>query len=257
METKDNALTVVQGNEELAKLYGESAQLGSENLQGQIPMLKVHTTNKSQGNLLLNGKEPNDGWFFLTGSQEQFENPTCHVLTISRGFRSEGMVDKVTGKKGEDKFNQILGGVIVDGTDYKPFLMYFTGIKLQKLWDFGKEVSKYTNAKPVGIPMFALTVKLSTVKVKHDYGSSYAVDFEVVKNGDFPALVTDTKQFVFLRTSLLTITNTINSLIDLKSTEDKAVNSPDPYTKEAETVFVGEGGLTKEDLETEEEKIPF
>jgi hypothetical protein len=212
----DNALVTVQSNEELAKLYKESASLGSQNLQGTIPLLKVHTTNKSQGNELLNGKEPTDGWFFLTGSQEQFENPTCHILTISRGFRAEGMTDTKTGTKGEPKFNQILGGVLVEGTDYKPFLMYFTGIKLQKLWDFGKEVNKYTHSKPIGIPMFALSVKLSTEKVKHDYGTSYAVNFEIVKDGDFPKLVTDPGQVVFLRDMVSSTEQMINSLIDMK-----------------------------------------
>lgn len=218
--TEQNTVAVVQGNAELAKLYGESANLGSQNLQGTIPMLKVHTVGKSVGNELTNGKEPNDGWFFLTGSQEQFENPICHILTISKGFKSEGMADKKTGVKGADKFNQILGGVIIDGTEYKPFIMYFTGIKLSRLWDFGKEVNKYTHAKPVGIPMFALTVKLSTERVKHDYGSSYAVNFDIEKKGDFPELVTDAGQFVFLRDNLKTMEETIESLINLKSTEE-------------------------------------
>ena len=238
MTEEKNALVTVQSNEELTKLYGESANLGSQNLQGVIPMLKIHTTNKSQGNELLNGKEPNDGWFFLTGSQEQFENPVCHILTISRGFKSEGMTDTKTNKKGDDKYNQILGGVIVDGTEYKPFIMYFTGIRLSRLWDFGKEVSKYTHCKPVGIPMFALTVKLATEKVKHDYGTSYAVNFAIVKDGDFPKLVTDTGQFVFLRDSLKSMEDTIESLINLKSTEEKIVR--DSQGNEIEDIIIPE-----------------
>ena len=217
----ENTVAIIQANEELAKMYNDNSNLGSENLQGTIPMLKVHTVGKSVGNELPNGKEPNDGWFFLSGSQEQYENPICHILTISRGFKSEGMADKKTGIKGADKFNQILGGVIVDGTEYKPFIMYFTGIKLSRLWDFGKEVNKYTHAKPVGIPMFALTVKLSTERVKHDYGSSYAVNFEILKTGDFPQLVTDAGQFVFLRDNLKSMEQTIESLISLKATEEK------------------------------------
>jgi len=221
MTEKTDAVAVVQGNAELAKMYNESANLGSQNVQGAIPTLKVHTTNKSLGNELVNGKEPNDGWFFLTGNQEQFENPICHILTISKGFKSAGMVDKNTGEKGANKFNQIVGGVIVDGTDYKPFLMYFTGIKLQKLWDFGKEINKYTHAKPISIPMFALSIKLSTEKVKHDYGSSYAVNFEIMKKGEFPELVTDAGQFTFLRDLLKGMEQTINSLVDLKSIEGK------------------------------------
>lgn len=221
--TEENTVATIQGNAELAKLYQDNANLGSQNLQGTIPMLKVHTVGKSVGNELANGKEPTDGWFYLTGTQEQFENPVCHILTISRGFKSEGMADKKTGVKGEDKFNQILGGVIVEGIEYKPFIMYFTGIKLSRLWDFGKEVNKYTHSKPVGIPMFALTVKLSTERVKHDYGSSYAVNFAIQKKGDFPELVTDAGQFVFLRDNLQSVEKTIEDLISFKSTEEKKV----------------------------------
>jgi len=244
-ETKqENTVAIIQGDKELAKLYGESATLGSQNLQGSIPMLKVHTTNKSQNNELLNGREPNDGWFFLTGSQEQFENPICHILTISRGFRAEGMTDTKTGNKSEPKFNQILGGVIVDGTEYKPFLMYFTGIKLSKLWDFGKEVSKYTHAKPIGIPMFALTVKLSTEKVKHDYGTSYAVNFEIIKKGDFPELVTDTGQFVFLKDMVSSMESTIESLINLKATSTVTATK-DSQGNEIEDIIISDEDMTK------------
>lgn len=235
--SEKNALTIISGNSELAKLYSDSARLGSQNIQGSIPMLKVHTTNKSLNNQLLNGKEPNDGWFFLTGAQQQFENPECHILTISRGFKAEGMVDKTTGQKGPEKFNQILGGVIIDGTEYRPFLMYFTGIKLSRLWDFGKEISQYTHAQPVPIPMFALTVKLSTEKVKHEYGQSYVVNFEIIKDGDFPRLVTDPGQFVFLRDNLASLEDTINSLIDLKSTEDR-VSTTDSQGNPVEDIII-------------------
>jgi hypothetical protein len=241
----DNALVTVQGNEELAKLYKEFASLGSQNLQGTLPLLKIHTTNKSQGNQLLNGKEPNDGWFFLTGSQEQFENPICHILTISRGFKAEGMTDTKTGIKSDPKFNQILGGVIVDGTDYKPFIMYFTGIKLSKLWEFGKEVNKYTHTKPIGIPMFALSVKLSTEKVKHDYGSSYAVNFEIVKDGDFPKLVTDPGQVVFLRDMVSSVEQMVDSLIDIKQNITKSV-----LDNEVEDIIIPEEEVTNS-------KMPF
>jgi hypothetical protein len=251
----DKQLDIVQKNQDLLKLYSDSALLGSQNLQGAIPMLKVHTSNKSIGNELSNGKEPNDGWFFLSGMGEQFEAPICHILSISRGFKAEGMVDKKTNEKGPEKFNQILAGVIVDGTDYKPFLMYFTGIKLSRLWDFGKEVSKYVHAKPIAIPMFALTVKLTTEKVKHEYGSSYAVNFEIVKEGDFPRLVTDPGQFVFLRDSLVSVEATINSLIDLKSTEDK-VSTPSADRDSQGNVI--EDIIVPDDFSTDKkEDMPF
>ena len=220
-EAMKGPLAVLKQSSDLMKMYAESSKMGSENVQGSLPMLKIHTTNKSQGNELADGKEPNDGWFYLTVNQEQFQNPVCHILTISKGFRAEGMKDSATGKTGEDKFNQILGGVIVDGKNYKPFVMYFTGLRLSRLWDFGKEVSKYTHLKPVGIPMFALSVKLSTEKVKHAYGSSYVVNFEVLRDDKKnPVIITDPGEFVFLRDSLESLEDTIASLISAKSTEE-------------------------------------
>jgi len=214
-------LAVLKQSSEMMKMYGESAKLGSENLSGSLPMLKIHTANKSLKNELVNGGEPHDGWFFLTVNQEEFQNPVCHILSVSRGFRAEGMVDSKTGTKGKDQFNQIMGGVIVDGKNYKPFVMYFTGLKLSRLWEFGKEINKYTNMKPVGIPMFALSVKLSTAKVSHSYGSSYVVDFEVIRDENhLPKLITDQGEFVFLRDMVESVETTIESLISARSTED-------------------------------------
>lgn len=249
-----DALALVKSNAELAKLYNDSSKLGSQNLQGAIPMLKIHTTNKSVGNELLDGKEPHDGWFFLTGNQEEFQSPLVHILTVSRGFRAEGMVDKSTGKKGAEKFNQILGGVIVDGEEFKPFIMYFTGIRLSKLWEFGKEVSKYTHQKPVGIPMFALSVKLSTTKVKHEYGTSYAVDFEVQRDKDSnPILVTDEGKFIFLRDNLSSVEETIENLIAQKSTEEKAP------TQGIKDVIISDEDMDKEldKIQKEAGQMPF
>jgi len=225
-KVKENGLATVQNNAELAKMYQDAAQVGSSNLQGSIPMLKIHTTNKSQGNELVDGTEPNDGWFFLTGMQEQFQNPVCHIMTVSKGFKAKGMTDSKTNEVGEDKFNQIVGGVIVDGSEYKPFIMYFTGMRLSRLWDFGKEIQKYTHAKPVSIPMFAMRVTLSTEKVKHNFGTSYVVNFQIVKNEDnTPKVVMDAGEFVFLRDSVQSMEQTIESLIDVKSTEPKSMPS--------------------------------
>jgi hypothetical protein len=75
--------------------------------------------------------------------------------------------------------------------------------------------------KPVGIPMFALSVKLSTEKVKHAYGSSYVVNFEIVRDEKTnPVIITDPGEFVFLRDSLESLEDTIASLISAKSTEE-------------------------------------
>lgn len=213
----DNTVATVGGNAELAQMYNESAKLGSENLGGSIPTLKVHTANKSVGNELIDGSEPKDGSFFLTMEQLEFVNPTVHILTISKGYYAPGMVDKKTGQKPKDQYNQLVGGVIMDGETPRPFVMYFTGAKLSRLWEFAKDINKYTHGKPLAIPMFALSVKLSTVKEKNAYGSSYVVNFEVEKNADgLPVLVTDTGKFVFLRDSVETLKETTDAMIKSK-----------------------------------------
>ena len=212
-------LESVRNNEKLAALYRENVNVGTEDLGGQSPLLKVHTTNKSTANQLADGTEPNNGWFFYKPTGEQFKEVVCHILTISKGFRAKDM-------NGNDKWNQLLAGVIehqVEGkVDYKPFVMYVTGTKLSKMWEFGKEAKQYTHAKPVGIPMFALSVKLTTEIVKSDFGNNWVVNFEILKNEDgTPVLVTDEGVFVYLRDSVASVQDTIASIIDAKATEEQ------------------------------------
>lgn len=219
----ESQLAVISKNSELAKMYAENASAGSANLAGELPLLKVHQTGKSTKNELTDGSEPSDGWFFYKPTGEQFEALECHILTISRGFRAEGLNnDKV--------FNQIVGGVIIDGDDYKPFIMYVTGKKLQPMWDFGKAASKYTHAKPIPIPMFALTVKLSTHKEENSYGKSWLIDFEIKKSEDgTPVLITDPGIFHFLKDNVTTLEETIEGVIAAKTNKDtEVISGEDP-----------------------------
>lgn len=213
-----NELAAMNENSELAKMYKESAQVGSINLQGALPQLKVHSMGRSVTNTLPDGSEPEDGNFFYTSSKEQFHSLKAHILTVSKGFRAQGFEGK------EDVFNQIVGGCIVqeDGS-FKPFIMYFTGLKLSYLWEFGKEASQYTHAKPIPIPMFALTVNLSTEKVSHNYGKSWVVKFEIVRSEDGnPEIILDPKIFSYLKDSVAKLEDTIASLVATKTKEDEA-----------------------------------
>lgn len=217
----EGELAVVRGNEKLMQMYQDNARVGSENIGSSLPMLKIHSTNKSLGNELADGTEPNNGWFYYSKTKEQFENVTCRILTISKGFRTDGMMDKKTGKRKTNVFNQLLGGVIINDGKLLPFIAYFTGIKLNNLWEFGKDAHKYTHAKPVPIPMFALTVELTTEMVTHNFGSSPVMKFKILKDKDGgPRVVTDTGEFVFLRDLVGEVGDTIASLIDSKSTEE-------------------------------------
>lgn len=246
-EQKEMAVVVknladLSKNEELAKMFNSSANVGADNLAGELPLLKVHQAGKSTRNELSTGGRPNDGWFFYKLTGEQFESIDCHVLTISKGFRAEGL------QEGKNVFNQILGGVIINEGQLKPFVMYFTGLKLKNLWEFGKQASKYTHLKPVAIPMFALTIKLTTEQVTNNFGESWIVNFEIVKDEDgTPNLVTDPGEFAFLRDHVMQIEDTLTSLIEtktVKSDEDRAVEVP-PQTP------------NKGNDDGDEEPIPF
>lgn len=213
--TKANQLETVAQNEELAKLYMDNAEVGAENLGTDSPVLKVHQTGKSNNNQLADGTEPDDGWFFYKLTQEQFETLDCHILAISEGFRAPSFE-----KPGETTFNQVMGGMIVgEGKNYKPFIMYMTGKKLTPMWEFGKAAHKYTHAKPVPVPLFALNVLLSTHKETNSYGRSWLVDFQIKRSEGttFPEIVTDPGEFTFLRDSALEMKAMLASIVKGKT----------------------------------------
>ena len=219
-----NELATIAADPALVKMYQESADVGAKNLSGELPLLKVYSAGKSKAELA-DGSKPKDGWFFYKPLQKQFEKVTCHVLTISRGFRAEGMVNAKTGKKDEPKFNQVMGGVILDEGKLLPFIMYFTGLKLQNLWDFGKEASKYTKAKPIPIPMFTMMVSLGTERKESAYGESWVVTFTILKNKDgMPDVIADPELFTYLKENVMVMEDTIASIIEAKSTEDQFGN---------------------------------
>lgn len=264
LETKKaiaTQLDKLRANESLADLYTKNAQIGAENLSQELPMLKVHTQGRSTKNLLADGTKPNDGWFFYKPTAEQFEKITCHVLMISRGYKAPGIND------GEEKFNQILAGVMVDSQ--KPFLLFFTGKRLGNMWDFGKEASQYTHAKPVPIPMFAMTVELTTRSEANKFGESWMIDFKILKGANgFPLLVMDEGEFVFLRDQVELIQGTIDQLIASKVKEDQvdemqpqAVRAEDPESEKDHEQEVVEAEVANEDPEGEPEvkpdEIPF
>lgn len=219
-----NDLKSIQANETLAKMYSDSASVGSDNLGGELPLLKVHSVGKSDSELA-DGSEPDNGAFFYKPTGEQFkEGIRCHILSISKSFRAEGLADSSGNKK--MIFNQILSGVIIDGPELKLFSMYFTGLKLQPMWDIAKELGKYTKMKPMGIPMFAMTVKMTTEQVKNNFGKSWIVKFQLEKDGSGnPVLVGDPGEFQFLRDSVESMQGIIDSVIYAKT---KGVSTPTP-----------------------------
>jgi len=217
--SKSDSMDISISNPELVNLYQKNANVGSENLGGASPLLKIHSTGRSNTNFLVNGKEPNDGWFFYKSTREQFETIECHILSISRGFRVDGLNKKAV-------YNQILGGVFFSEGKMLPFITYFTGKKLSNMWEFGKEASQYTKAKPVAIPIFALKVKLTTEKVTVEYEPGkktgvWLVNFEIIKDEkDRPIIVKDVAEFNVLRANVDSVNKIINSIIEIKEPEE-------------------------------------
>lgn len=248
-----NQLAQLSQNAEMAKMYQESAQVGADNLSGELPILKVHAVGKSTKNELRDGSEPTDGYFFYKPTGEQFKDLRVHVLTISKGFRAEGMQNN--GSQNKMVFNQVLGGVIISEGEMKPFVMYMTGLKLNPLWEFGKAASKYTHMKPVAIPMFALTVKMTTEKIANNYGKSWIVNFEIEKTEDgSPVLVMDPGEFQFLKDHVEMVEDTIASIITAKTVKGE---SDEEYVRGAEEVFTAPSQPARTVNPVPDDGIPF
>jgi len=217
-EQAENALASLEGNSDLAKMFNDSAKLGTENLSGGAPWLKVHAAGRSTTNFLADGKTmPDDGNFFYTPTQEQFKEIECHILTISKGFRTVE-----TDPKGVTKevFNQLIGGMIMNDGDPKPFIMFVRGKRLSPMWEFGKEIAKWTSRKPIAVPMFTMKVKLTTHMEKNDYSYSWLIDFTLEKVQDIPVVTLDEGQFTFLKDSVSMMQEQISSLIANKEKKD-------------------------------------
>jgi len=235
-------LAAIKADPILNDLYKENASVGGDNLSGQVPALKIYSAGRSDS-LLANGEKPTDGAFYYVPTKDQFKELEVHILTISRGFRALGMPDSKGNR--ELKFNQLMGGIFVDNGEYRPFVMYVTGSKLSNMWNFGKEAAVY---KSQSIPMFCLSVNLTTKEVKNDYGYSWVINFEIVKDADGgPALVHDREEFNFLKENTLMLEEMIKSIIAAK--EGEQVNP----VEEAESVEEATEGETM----TEDDKTPF
>lgn len=239
-EEVEKTLAVVRANSDLAKAYQEAAKMGADNLGGSSPMLKVHSTGKSQSNELADGTEPNNGWFFYGPTAEQFKEVECHILSISRGYRAIPLNQK-PGQK--NQFNQLITGVILNEGRMLAFISYITGVKLSKMWEFGKEAAKYTRAKPISIPLFALRVKLTTGQVDSNFGKQWAINFEIMKNEDgSPVVVTDMGEFTFLKNMVEQMEEVMDAIISRKAVEDEEV-LPAATVVERGLGGAGEGGV--------------
>ena len=140
---------------EVIDFYKVHASVGSANLAGSLPQLKV--TELLSKNELEGGEMAKAGEFYYAPSQEAFKELEVSIMTISRGFYAMSNDDPPV-----PKFNQLVGGMIVDSM--QPFIMFFSSTRLENLWNFGKEIRPLTKNKKEPVPMFSLLVKLSLEK---------------------------------------------------------------------------------------------
>lgn len=222
-----NEIQAVKENPDLYNAYKQNADLGAENLGGALPLLKVHLAGRSSKNKLADGSDPDDGAFFYGPTRQQFSELEVHILAISKGFRTDGL-------NRQNVFNQLMTGVIISDGDYKPFVMFLTGKKLAPMWAFGKEARRYTQK---GIPLFTLTVKLTTKSESNDFGKSWIVEFEIVSDKDgTPTLIHDLQEFNYLKDKVEEMKEVMDSIIGNKSGEDQVEEAvvEDVYKEEEE-----------------------
>lgn len=226
-----NSLEAVRNNKALQDMYEKNAEVGSENTGGQSPLLKIHAVGKSTSNVLAEGGEPDDGYFFYQPTGEQFKDIECHILCISRGYRVESLSDEKKAM-GKTDYNQLMAGVIVNDGKPRPFIMYMSGLKLNRMWDFGKEAAKYKRAKPFAIPLFALRVKLTSEKLTVEYKpgkktTAWVVNFEIMKTEEgAPIVVADEKAFNYLMKQVDEAKNMFDVIIEAKAVEDQNQTVP-------------------------------
>jgi len=125
-------------DKDVKDFYKTNADIGSENLSGALPQLKVTEANsKNEG---ADGQFTKPGTFYYAPTKESFDELDVSIMTISRGFYA---LDN--SKEPKPKFTQLVGGLILE--NQQPFIMFVSGTRLQRMWDFGKRLSPLRKAK--------------------------------------------------------------------------------------------------------------
>lgn len=262
-EKKDQQLA--RDDEELRRQMSESAGIGADSLSASLPILKIYTANKSADDVLADGSAPHDGFFLHKASGREWEDVYFHPMVISRGFYAFGVPDSKTGVK-PVVFNNILGGVILNDLDYTPFIMYFTGTKLQNLWGFRDMIRPFIKRKINPIPMFCITASMNRDKFKtQNFGNVWIAkfDYERDENGKEPSVQLDLDKFKFLKTAAERMVLVVGQIIaDKEITKDgESIDRLEPYvvqdakTEPAEQIAEPDRGTATEHVNPDD--LPF
>lgn len=182
----------------MSVFFKANADAGTDNLGGEsafFPYLKVTEANSK--NMLPDGKFAEPGQFYYAPTQEQFTEAQVAIVNISKGFYLKSNPKEPTEDiKKLRKFVQLVGGVIL--ANNQPFVMIVSGTRLNALWEFGKEIKKWTKAKQP-IPMFALKIGLKLERISTEYGFNYVIGFTIAKKeSGAPMIIEDEGQAQFL-----------------------------------------------------------
>lgn len=173
--------------EKVKQMLAEDAKTEAQESGASLPFLSLYIMNRSTS-LLADGKTPNDGWFYYTKTQEQFERPLVHICHISRGFRVLKKDDK-----GEmiPKYMHIVSGVLAGDVSMPFFLTIGGSQRLERLWEFRDLLRKQNNK---GVPAYSMMVELSSenVKIKKPDGQpgmAKVINFDISKtNGEIDVI---------------------------------------------------------------------
>lgn len=223
-ETKNNEadkLLAQLANNPLLDKFRKNAALGTENLSmGKLPALKIHMAGRSK-NKLANGEKPNDGWFYYAPDQSQYKEIHCHILSCSRSYMAKPMEGS---DSPEGKYTQLLGGLIVDGKEYKPFIYYLSGKRLSPFWDFAKNTLSIFTHGSTPIPMYAIKLLLTTSEVETKWGTSFVIDFNLDKDesGNIQ-IISDEGLNVFMEDSLAKMEEMFENIIKHGANEESNI----------------------------------
>lgn len=232
---------------DLVEFYKENAGVGSENLSGSIPQLKV--TESNSHNELASGGEAPAGTFYYSPTKESYKTVRASIMVISRGFYSiqkeeDGSFPRRDDGSIKTDFTQLVGGMILDSL--QPFVMFASGTRLQNMWDFGKEIKPFTKQ----VPMFSFEVELGLERVKQGNRSWHVVTYKVIrdKSGQIQ-LISDREILAMLKGGVDSMKNLFDGFIEQNEVDrytGKPLKVKDTFTESVEETLTGEAASEPE-----------
>lgn len=190
----------VEVAQSVASFFKRNAEAGTANVQDGgafFPYLKIGEANSK--NELADGTFSKPGNFYYAPTKEQMgDEITVSIVNISGPFYLKQEPKEPTSDLHKHrKFVQLVGGVIV--ANNQPFVMIVSGTRLNGLWQYGKDLKRYTKSKTDPIPMFALKTRLSLKMAESAWGMNYIVKYTIATDAaGFPMVLQDEGNLQFL-----------------------------------------------------------